>query len=79
MKDEVMLREVLNDVENQMRANNLEGFKSSAKGLVSDAVRILEDARAECKRNQRSKKLSEQFNLLGTYLDYLRRFCEGLS
>jgi len=79
MKDEVVLTEILNDVENQMRANNLEGFKSSAKGLASDALRILEDARAEWKRDQGSKKLSEQFNLLSSYLDYLRRFCEGIS
>lgn len=79
MGDEILLTEILNDIENQMRANNLEGFKSSTKGLVCDALRTLEDARAEWKRDQRSKKLNEQFNLLGSYLDYLKRFCEGIS
>ena len=79
MDDEVVLTEILKDIENQMRVNNLEGFKSSAKGLVYDALRILENARAEWKRNHGSKKLNEQFNLLGSYLDYLRRFYEGIN
>lgn len=76
MKDEVWLRTVLLDVENQMRENNLEGFKAVVKVLARDSLKALEDTEMEWELNHNSQELREKFHLLRHYLDYLRRFIE---
>ncbi|MBU3959179.1 hypothetical protein KJ644_05310 [Candidatus Dependentiae bacterium] len=78
MKDEPWLRTVLADVENQMRENNLEGFRAVVKVLVKDALKTLEDTRVEWELEHNSQELREKFHLLHHYLDYLRRFIEGV-
>ena len=79
MKDEAWLRSVLFDVENQMRENNLEGFKAVVKVLAKDSLKTLEDTEGEWKLDHNSKELREKFHLLRHYLDYLRRFVEGIG
>ena len=76
MKDEVWLRGVLFDVENQMRENNLEGFKSVVKILARDSLKALQDTEVEWELDHNSQELREKFHLLRHYLDYLRRFIE---
>jgi len=76
MKDEVWLRGVLFDVENQMRENNLEGFKAVVKVLAKDSLKALEDTEVEWELDHNSQELREKFHLLRHYLDYLRRFIE---
>jgi len=76
MKDEVWLRGVLFDVENQMRENNLEGFKAVVKVLARDSLKALEDTEVEWELDHNSQELREKFHLLRHYLDYLRRFIE---
>ena len=78
MKDEVWLRTVLFDVENQMRENNLEGFKAVVKVLARDSLKALEDTEGEWELDHNSEVLGEKFHLLRHYLDYLRRFVEGI-
>jgi len=78
MKDELWLRTVFADVENQMRENNLEGFRAVVKVLVKDALKALEDTQVEWELEHNSQELREKFHLLRHYLDYLRRFCEGI-
>jgi len=78
MKDEPRLRNVLAEVENQMRDNNLEGFRAVVKVVVRDALKALEDTQAEWEIDHNSQELREKFHLLRHYLDYLRRFCEGV-
>lgn len=78
MKDEVWLRSVLFDVENQMRENNLEGFKAVVKVLAKDSLKALEDTEAEWELDHNSQELREKFHLLRHHLDYLRRFVEGV-
>ncbi|MDH5662300.1 MAG: hypothetical protein OEY92_04820 [Elusimicrobiota bacterium] len=78
MKDEVWLRTVLFDVENQMRENNLEGFKAVVKVLARDSLKALEDTEGEWELDHNSQELREKFHLLRHYLDYLRRFVEGI-
>jgi len=78
MKDEVWLRSVLFDVENQMRENNLEGFKAVVKVLARDSLRALENTEVEWELDHNSQELREKFHLLRHYLDYLRRFVEGV-
>lgn len=78
MKDEVWLRSALFDVENQMRENNLEGFKAVAKVLVRDSLKALENTEVEWELDHNSQELKEKFHLLHHYLDYLRRFVEGV-
>lgn len=78
MKDEVWLRTVLLDVENQMRQNNLEGFKAVVKVLAKDSLKALEDTEVEWELDHDSQELREKFHLLRHYLDYLRRFVEGV-
>lgn len=76
IKDEVWLRTVLFHVENQMRENNLEGFKSMVRVLARDSLKALEDTEGEWRLNHNSKELREKFHLLHYYLDYLRRSVE---
>lgn len=76
MKDEVWLRTALIDVENQMRENNLEGFKSVVKILARDSLKALEDTEVEWELDHNSQELRKKFHLLRHYLDYLRRFIE---
>lgn len=78
MEDEVWLRTVLFDVESQMRENNLEGFKAVVKVVIRDALKALEDTRVEWELDHNSQELRERFHLLHHYIDYLRRFCEGV-
>ena len=78
MKDELWLRTVLSDVENQMRENNIEGFKSIIKTLIKDIIKVLKDTQVEWELNHNSRELGERFHVLSHYLDYLRRFCEGV-
>lgn len=78
MRDEIWLRDALIDIENQMRENNIEGFKTVAKGLVKDAMKTLEDAQNAYRHKHNPQILKEKFNLLRHYLDYLKRICEGL-
>ena len=78
MKDEVWLRSVLFDVENQMRENNLEGFKAVVKVLARDSLKTLENTEVEWELDHNSQELREKFHLLRHYLDYLRRFVEGV-
>lgn len=77
-KDEMWLRDVLAGVENQMRENNLEGFMAVVKVLVKDASKALEDAKIEWELDHNSQELREKFHVVGHYLDYLRRFVEGI-
>lgn len=77
-KEEIWLKDILSDVESQIRENSIEGFKAAVKGLVNDALRALEETRTAYRHRQSPSKLMEKFNLLGHYLDYLKRICEGL-
>lgn len=78
MKDETWLRMVLADVENQMWENNLEGFRSITKVMVKNAIKALEEARVEWELEHNSQELRKKFHLLHRYLDYLRRFINGV-
>ena len=78
MKDEAWLKTVLFDVENQMRENNLEGFKAVVKVLARDSLKTLENTQVEWELDHNSQELREKFHLLRHYLDYLRRFVEGV-
>jgi len=77
MKDEIALKSILNEVEGQMLKNNQEGFKSTIKNLVKDAIKVTEDLQKEWKRKHNSQKLREKIDILHHNLDYLKRFCEG--
>jgi len=77
MKDETALKSILNEVEGQMLKNNQEGFKSTIKNLVKDAIKVTEDLQKEWKRKHNSQKLREKIDILRHNLDYLKRFCEG--
>ena len=78
MEDEVWLSSVLSDVENQMRENNLQGFKAAVKVLARDSLKVLENTKGEWELDHNSQELREKFHLLRHYLDYLRRFVEGV-
>ncbi len=78
MENEIWLRTALSNVENQMRENNLEGFKTVLKVLIKDAGMALEDTKIEWELNHNSEELREKFHLVCHYLEYLRRFCEGI-
>ena len=79
MKDEIWLKNVLSDVENQMRENNLEGFKTVVKVLAKDSLRIPEDSESAWEQGHNSQELKNRFRLLHRYLDYLKRFIEGVA
>ena len=78
MKEELWLKTMLSEVENQMRENNFEGFKAVVKVVVRDALKALEGTQVEWEIDHNSQELREKFHLLRHYLDYLRRFCEGV-
>jgi len=78
MTDEVWLRTVLFDIENQMRENNLEGFKAILRILAKDSLKALKDTEVEWKLDHNSEELREKFSLLRRYLGYLKRFVEGV-
>ena len=78
MKDEVWLSSVLSDVENQMRENNLQGFRAVVKVLARDSLKVLENTEGEWELDHNSQELRQKFHLLRHYLDYLRRFVEGV-
>ena len=77
MKDEIALKGILKEVENQMRENNIEGFKLAVRNLIKDAMKAVEALPREWKRRHNSRELKEKIDLLYHDLDYLRRFCEG--
>jgi len=69
MKDELWLRNVLAEVVNQMRENNLEGFKAVVRVLGKEALNALEDAQVEWEFDHNSQELREKFHLLRHNLD----------
>jgi len=73
MTDEVWLRTLLFDIENQMRENNLEGFKAILRILAKDSLKALKDTEMEWKLDHNSEELREKFCLLRRYLGYLKR------
>lgn len=77
-KDKFWLRIALADVKNQMRENNLEGFRTVVKVLVKDALKALEDTQVGWELEYNSQELRGKFYLLRHYLDYLRRSVEGI-
>jgi hypothetical protein len=77
-KDELWLRDVLTNVEIQIRENNLEGFRAIVKILVKDALKALEDIQIKGKLEYNSQELKERFHLVCHYLNYLERFVEGV-
>lgn len=57
--------------------NKFGHFRQVTKSLVIDALKALEETRAEWEIDHNSTELREEFHLLYHYLDYLKRFCEG--
>ena len=76
-KDKLWLEEILNEVETQMRENNLEGFKAVIKSLDAGAMKVLDETEDLWGKNANSKEMREKFIVLRHYLDYMKRFCEG--
>lgn len=73
IKDEIQLEKILNEVEMQMRENNLEGFKAVIKSLDQGAMKVLN----ETEGGITSEKMKERLQLLRHYLDYMKRFCNS--
>jgi len=75
--DKPWLEKILNEVETQMRENNLEGFKAVIKSLDAGAMKVLDETEDLWEKDANSKEMREKLGLLRHYLDYMKRFCEG--
>ncbi len=75
--DKLWLEKILNEVETQMRENNLEGFKAVIKSLDAGAMKVLDETEDLWEKDANSKEMREKLSLLRHYLDYVKRFCEG--
>jgi hypothetical protein len=75
--DKLWLEKILNEVEAQMRENNLEGFKAVIKSLDAGAMKVLDETEDLWEKDANSKEMKEKLGLLRHYLDYMKRFCEG--
>ena len=77
IKDEIWLEKIRNEVETQMRRNNIEGFKATIKNLDKSAMKVLDETESLWKTNTTSKVMRERFRLLRHYLDNKERLCKG--
>jgi len=75
--DKLWLEKILNEVETQIRENNLEGFKAVIKNLDAGAMKVLDETEDLWEKDANSKELRQKLRLLRHYLDYMKRFCEG--
>ncbi len=76
INEKIWLRTALYDVKNQMRENNLEGFKAVLKVLSRDSLKTLENAEMEWTLDHDTQELREKFDLVRHYLNHLKRFCQ---
>lgn len=77
IRDEIWLEKILNEVETQMRKNNIEGFKAAIKNLDKTAIKVLDETESLWETNATSREVKGKFQLLRHYLDYMKRLCKG--
>lgn len=77
IRDEICLEKILNEVETQMRKNNIEGFKAAIKNLDKTAIKVLDETESLWETNATSREVKGKFHLLRQYLDYMKRLCKG--
>lgn len=77
VKDKIWLEKTLNEVETQMRKNNIEGFKAAIKNLDKNIIKVLDEMESLWETDATSKEMREKFRLLRHYLDYMKRLYKG--
>jgi len=75
MKKDAVLKSTLNNIEDQMRKNNLEGFKSAMKGVVKNLIKATEDIQRNWKCGRNREKIRKKIEFLHNELNQLKRFC----